>query len=341
MRLAYWLNLLLFFTGTAGSLAAANLALPSSRGYASGFDPAFQNFMNDKDAYDVVFAGTSYIAIQIDPVVFDARCAELGLPVRSINLASPGSTFYEIDSVVRRILEVSPRRLRYIIMDPRVAAGAMREDDENTARSVRWHTPLQTWRAVRWTLGENLPPREKARAVGVHLRLLLRNAFPLGQARAVLTARAPVEGSPGRKFAYGENGGGVEPDDLEHWNRILSAYRLYDPEQCVRRFDLPALDAQIALLLDHGIVPIFLAGPTLKLDNIGLRALAASGRVPHVIFLDDPAEFPEFYEHASRSRVGVNHIAPTRKVVGHYTSLVAERFVEVTRTLPPAGQPSP
>ena len=66
-----------------------------------------------------------------------------------------------------------------------------------------------------------------------------------------------------------------------------------------------------------------------------------SGRVPHAIFLDDPAEFPEFYEHASRTRAGVNHIAPTRRVVGHYTSLFAERFVEVIRTLPPDGQPSP
>lgn len=66
-----------------------------------------------------------------------------------------------------------------------------------------------------------------------------------------------------------------------------------------------------------------------------------SGRVPHAIFLDDPAEFPEFYEQASRTRAGVNHIAPTRRVVGHYTSLVAERFVGVIRTLPPDGQPSP
>jgi hypothetical protein len=84
--------LLLFaasFVAVAGALRPA-VPWPGDAGVAA----RMAYFAEQKDSFDVLFAGSSNIQRGIIPEVFDARMSERGHPVRSFNLAAAGMHAY-------------------------------------------------------------------------------------------------------------------------------------------------------------------------------------------------------------------------------------------------------
>jgi hypothetical protein len=334
------LNVLGFLSWATALLTIVNLERHGNCDV--GTTESFRYFQEDSELFDVVFVGSSYTAHQVDPGIFDDQCAKRGVRIRSINLAVVGSTFYKIDDHLRRILAESPRNLRYVIMDPRPAEGLFRENEVGSSGAIRWHTPLQTYRVLRRVWSMDAPIGRKIRSTHLHLRHFLQNFSHVGCGRRMVAGILAPGPEPSEKlFDYAQ---GTEDfrGDCEEWiARTLSEYESLDSERCADQFDLEALDAQMQLLSDHGVLPVFVATPSLSNVNLGIRHLAAMNRIPLVLRMDDPQTDPVMFESRFRNRFDCNHIARSRRVVEHYSRRLADRFIDavISANSPPLPRP--
>lgn len=325
---AYGLNLAVFLLGALGTAGALYSGLLPIETHSVGETPAFSYFARHRDEFDVVFLGSSYTGDQVDVAVFDAQCGLRGHSVRSINLAYAGSTFYKVDDEIRRVLALRPSRLKYVVMDLRAATGEFRETDRGTEQAVRWHSPLQTRRALRRLWSTPAPLRIMLRDSLLHVDSLARN---LVRGVSLASSRHPPPGNervPGRDFQYNEYSADVGGTRSTKLRSMIDAYRTFDPDQSLSILDLDALDSQIQLLDEHDVQPVWVATPSLKQENIALRRLASLDRIPFAILLDDPDDYPWLFESRHRLMEDPPHLARTSETIGAYSRLLADHFVD-------------
>lgn len=164
------------------------------------------------DEHDVVFVGSSRVFRAFDPRVFEAELAEHGTTLRAFNFGVGGVRPFEMDLILRAVLERRPKALRWVLyeggpMDPRFEA----TDDVESSRSVFWHTQECTWDVLRsisvWPIAESdarqwheenpriAPSLEAVGALEAawradlarrHVQVLAWNVTNYGQGRAIL-----------------------------------------------------------------------------------------------------------------------------------------------------------
>lgn len=106
----------------------------------SGISLKVHRFTEEKDHVDVIFVGSSRIYHGIEPKVFDQTLVASGHQWRSFNVAMDGMTTAEGFAMVRRLVALHPKKLKYIFFEAQsaIAAGTPIGDQKVTERDVYW-----------------------------------------------------------------------------------------------------------------------------------------------------------------------------------------------------------
>jgi hypothetical protein len=110
--------------------------------------PKLEAFEQQKDEIDAIFFGSSRAYRDIVPVAFDAVVEERGRPFRSFNLGLQGGWAYEVDHLLEHVLEMRPKRLRYVILEVQSFGPWLPERNRFSERSVYWHCLHHTLHAM-------------------------------------------------------------------------------------------------------------------------------------------------------------------------------------------------
>ena len=97
-------------------------------------------FTEKKDDVDIIFIGSSRSYHGIAPKVFDQTLLASGYEWRSFNMAMDGMTTAESFAMVRRLLALHPRKLKFIFFETQsvITAGTPTGDRKVTERDVYW-----------------------------------------------------------------------------------------------------------------------------------------------------------------------------------------------------------
>ncbi|RMH04051.1 MAG: hypothetical protein D6702_04275 [Planctomycetota bacterium] len=276
------------------------------------------------DRTEVVFIGSSRVWREIDPEVFDARCAAAGRPLRSLNLGMQGMRFPETVALARRALALPGSRLRWLVLELSPYETAIEPDNRLTARVVSWHDTRTTLELVEAVLRQELPIGEKLSRIGDHLLHWGYRTGNIGrgpEALERLLHPAPPDFA-GRR-ALGPAGNGFLPLDLERGANFQARRRLFledlprfqeardtlrgpDPPDAVPD---PILDRVLhrlqARCAERGVGLVLVILPVIeRRPELHALAAAAPGRI--LIRFDDPDAWPEFYR--ARNRFDIHHL---------------------------------
>lgn len=295
-----------------------------------GIAPKWAWFARHRDEFDVLFIGSSRLYHQIIPAQFDAAVAAAGGPkIRSFNFGYDGMWPPESFYLLRRLLELRPARLKWVVIE--LMDKNMRDEDANAAtmRLSYWHDTAHTRLAVANILAsqQGWPAR---------LGLLMeqggywcREMLNLGRGADLLQARlAPVR--PRRKpyswepFA-GYEAGTERPMDARERQKFAQALEALTalPPAPLRPFFRHAVRGVIADVREIGAEPIFVIAPTVNpAENFTELPDGAA-----VFAFNDPARYPALFDPAHHYDTW--HLNPRGAV--HFTALVADRLGEKMR----------
>lgn len=283
----------------------------------AALDARMRDFREHADEYDLAFVGASTIWRSFDPRVVDARLAERGHPLRSINLSADNMHSVEAGHVVEEILAARPKRLRYLVFEVRpFDARQMLAHNEFTDRAVYWHAPGRFVDAVQRVLESPALPQEKLRLVWVHLqhaawrlanlgqgehvakRLFASNADAQASTRALLAAR-------GFKAIDPETDAGAREarqrfmDQLPRYRSWVSGLAAANAQPVAVVDAAPAVREQIERLRAASLTPVSVI-PPITHGTPALYRLAERGQIPNVVGLNDPKRYPELYNLSNR-----------------------------------------
>jgi hypothetical protein len=182
-------SLLLFACAAVGfSLVAGATARLVPMPNALGHWAKWKFLEQHRDEFDAVWIGTSHVLRDVDNPSIERRLAEQGIEMAMFNFGIAGMGTYEQDYILHRLLALRPERLRYIFLEGGPIAMGLHPrhifrspEDNDTLRSVMWHTPVQTAKVLDqvWILPVSLP--KKLDFAFEHLRLLGRHLANYGQ----------------------------------------------------------------------------------------------------------------------------------------------------------------
>jgi len=260
--------------------------------------------------YELVFIGSSRMYRQVDPEVFDDALARRGFSTSSYNLGLPGMWFYEVLYRANRIAVRAPAALRWMVIELQDPDPGDEPLNQNSQRTIAWHTPRYTWIACRTELASERSLLERLSSAGGHLVQGFMNALNLG----LLTSALDRGTVPLEFREHAELGRtGYMPLDLEPAERVrrgrLVRALLKEPRYLERQVELHRAAGAVAApsglftnlarlvgeLRQHGIEPIFVLLPPSSRTRTEIVAAHENGVLPNLIDLEDPGRFPEFY----------------------------------------------
>ncbi|MBI4881247.1 MAG: hypothetical protein HY812_16550 [Planctomycetes bacterium] len=177
-----------------GALAAtcAAVAALSPEPDPQFYGAKFRAFEETKDEYDIVFFGTSQTFYTLIPATIDRQLASAGLPLRSYNFGLFGAEGFEVDHMIERVLDLEPRRLKWIVAEwTQWSAVPRHEANLYTDRSIFWHTFGRTVEAVRSVWLSHARLGRKLAVTCAHLNLMCQRYSGYGQAKPILEALFP------------------------------------------------------------------------------------------------------------------------------------------------------
>jgi hypothetical protein len=275
-------------------------------------------FTEQKDDFDVLFAGSSNIQRGIIPEAFDRRMSERGHPVRSVNLAAAGMHCFETDFVLREALALEPAKLRFVFQELLYSnMGELIGRNAFTDRVVFWHTPARTLDVLETLRRWPASTRERLRLASLHLQHSAWRFANLGQGGRLVRARlGEANHDPTLCDRIAETAGldwlGRPPIASETRARLDFRKRRAEWEMRVEtiehsnaatgsvdRFDLGTHADRIARLRSHGVEPIFVVAPLREGTPMFYR-LDEAGELGRVFAYNQPARYPELYEWKHR-----------------------------------------
>ncbi|MGQ0552595.1 MAG: hypothetical protein ACT4PU_05195 [Planctomycetota bacterium] len=271
-----------------------------------------------RDEYDTLIFGTSFTHHGLLPQVLDAEFGRLGLPQHSLNLAVAGMNFYELDHLLRTVLEHPPAGLRRIFVE----TVSWREppdhwiEGEFQARAVNWHTPARTRDVLRVVPGWPREPASWTRA-WIHLRLMLQRLVNHAQGPALVAALLGrdepydylrpedlavrqgfrrLDVNDGEEFAERRRRFGRGLADYQQRIAGIDSENLAAPGQPP---DRRAVAAQRDVLLATGAQVVWFVPPA---DSAAaeIHALRTDGILPELLSFNSPGRFPELYSAEHR-----------------------------------------
>ena len=171
----------------AAFLVALSMALLASGSVRplGGKDPMnlkLRHFAEHRDEYDLVFIGSSRIYRGFAPSVMEERLREEGVPLRAYNFGLLGLSMPGAELILRRIGELEPERLRWVLVDPESLEYAQKTRNPRARRVIEWHDAATTWALCQMILSnEELSSAERWELVGQHCLSFVYHATRLGQ----------------------------------------------------------------------------------------------------------------------------------------------------------------
>jgi hypothetical protein len=313
-------NLVLFATAVFGARTLLVRWWP----WEPDGDPAdkLAAFAEAPDRYNTIVVGSSRVLREVDPATFDTRMATLGYATRTFNLGIPGMTSPEMRDYLRRIMQVAPAGLEFVIIAPEFLDGSLEDDNVASIRVIAWHDSANTVTALRAAAASGRPLAQRAEWSYNHVASYLANLSGTSQLWAALSASP----APRAMGSIGPDGNGWYSldDQLEMGNaaaqRGLMRRRnvlLQLGEEgfasmvhrLVRRAEaadasLPALGSEeasyladlVEIIRAGGAAPIFMVPPGGSEYNSGwLRRAEADGIIPVVLDFGDPRPWPDLF----------------------------------------------
>jgi hypothetical protein len=292
-----------------------------------GIGQKYHYFKHHKDRYDVLFVGSSRFYHQIIPKQFDARVKELGKEdIRSFNFGYDGMWPPESYFVVRQILALKPRSLRWVVIDLMDVNANLDVRNNSTERMAYWHDPEHTLLAWRHLYYESAHQKdERVRLILAHARHLVGQLANIGAgARAIQDLLSPTRPWKQPKEWAGTEGFDPGPDtpmvgkELAGYHETVARLRQDLPPREVG----PELRAGMADLIRDirlaGAEPIFVIAPTLNSrENFTNLPEGAA-----LFAFNNPNDFPALFDPAMHYDGW--HL--NERGARTFTDLLAERF---------------
>lgn len=278
-------------------------------------DVKLSAFAERMDEYDVLVLGSSQSYRGFDPSVFDRHTREAGLETCTFNLGIPGTGLAEAHGLLRRVADLEPANLRWVLIEAeRIIAVGEEDGAFLTRKSIALHD-LETTALVWPYLGQVDRPTSKRWTARLGSLLSLGYRFA-GVGRGIpwieetigmgVTEEqredwlGPLEnGYQSLEDAEGEGIANRRRDFLERRGRYETLMkRLYSKPTPSGRPDATALPffARIERLVQSmGAQPIFFTIRRGFIDG-DLDALARDGEIEVVLSFDDAQRHPELYD---------------------------------------------
>jgi hypothetical protein len=333
----------------AASFAVTAALLEQAAPYPEmgSLDDKLRFFAARRDDYDVLLFGSSRVLRGVVPEVLDAEMARRGIPVRSFNFGVDGMGSHEASALVRRVLALGPRRLRWVVVELDGWSAALPPENRFKRRVVFWHDRAETLSALE-TVARTEPSRGRRLELSIaHLLHLAARSAAAGRGRDlawrlrerfVPEGRAAAGGSVAAELA---RSGGFEPFSPAAYGtptthpfrrrflELLPAYRLAVArlpaanrvQTGLGAYNVPALARQVAAIRRAGAEPVHLITPTAR-PTPELHRLAEAGAVACLLAFNDPVAYPDLF--AEDHRFDAEHL--TTEGARRFTRLLAERL---------------
>jgi hypothetical protein len=308
-------------------------------------DAKLARFAHEKDAYTVVFAGSSRVHRGFVPEVFEARTSAAGVATRAFNFGAPGSRAFEVEHLLARIGELEPRSLDFVFVDPEGIA-LLREERNFLARQViEWHDPQATLRLSRWIANAGVEGGALLAALAPHWKSCAYNVFNIGRSQRLVDAALGELRTPEiERELVGPRLDGYAPlgedeDALgrrgQRFQRRRERYLAQVEEyRALRVSDGPADPLALemygrirARIEELGATAVFVTQPALYLQDDLVKA-AASGDVPVLLRFDDATLHADLY--APERRYDETHLNDEGARL--FTEKLADEFVARVRS---------
>ncbi|MDB6174858.1 MAG: hypothetical protein JWL59_4169 [Chthoniobacteraceae bacterium] len=286
-----------------------------------------------RDAYDVLFIGSSRVRRQISPAVFDATMAARGFPTCSVNLGVDAMTFPELGYLLDRVVEILGKqpRLRMIVTDLNPLRRELYPvNAEQSLRAIYWHDFHYTMEACRAVLRDPKanggPSTNYGELLAAHLNLMMRRYCNLGRCYALLQApgKSDVTSIDEKDRGYFPVDELMKPAEALVFDEKLAAMKI--PENRRVRQDPVlevALERFVKKIESTGAHAFFVAPPVAALGR-SLLPRATDGSHPVTFEFDDPVLYESLY--APAKRYDAQHLNLTGST--EFTQLLANRIAD-------------
>ncbi len=151
-----FVNLAIFFGASIGLASSIYRSQPFPK--LPGIYQKYLHYAAHREDYDVLFVGTSRVYKGLIPHVFDEEVKRrTGQTVRTFNFGYdamwPPEEFY----VLRQLLELRPKKLRWVIMECIDIHTTLPAETAHTERMAHWHDTEHTRLVCRAIAGEKMP----------------------------------------------------------------------------------------------------------------------------------------------------------------------------------------
>ena len=307
-------------------------------------------FTEKKDDVDIVFVGSSRTYHGIAPKVFDQTLRASGHRWRSFNTAMDGMTTAEGFAMVRRLLALHPRKLKYVFFEAQFAitAGTPAGDQKVTERDVYWRDWESLLSGFRmFDMGLALPSGTLAGApysfqrwndfgpfLAANVRLWIRNVTNVGIAMEIL--RGSIDALPPRpplsRQEFNEASLPSNWDGYYAMSNPMSAATLTTYRKAFTSMqDRPArprpspmmrseLERFVQEMTAKNIEVVFVVPPSAK-GGRGSGINVPSGS--RLLAYDDFTRYPQFYEE--ENRLDTEHLNARGAEI--FTRALAQEFI--------------
>ena len=276
--------------------------------------PKLEYLAEHVDEYDAVFLGSSRVYRHFVPSVIDRRLEELGEPLRTFNLGTPGAGSFEVDELLRRVLALEGARFRFVFIEPTEWSPTIFKENRETERTVAWHTFTGTRKALEATWRRNADLKERLELGFMHVRLFGWRLSSLGQGRRILrpflgySPKQPISAADVNKTA------GYWPLEFEKTEAFAARRRklLQDRESFdIKISRLPhggalsgagsgrntdLIKEQVRVVREAGAEPVYVIPP----GTVGTRLFYSQrkfGQLEVLLAFNDPTKFPTYYDY--------------------------------------------
>jgi hypothetical protein len=334
---------------TVVAAAASRLVpMPDALGHWS----KWEFYRTHKEEFDAVWIGTSHVLRDVDNPSIERRLAERGIELEMFNFGIAGAGTYEQDYLLHRILALRSKRLKYVFLEGGpIAMGThprhifRSPEDNNTLRSVMWHTPRQTSKVLAQVALLPVSARKKLESAFEHLRLLGRHLVNYGLGPEIKRGFEGVDLD--RPWLVEQRG--FESCDGQHSAEFAATAERLGPQavlslepadELARHADLSGLNVEFyeqqyaaAEPLEVTIVHLQIPG---SLESTEHPVLHREGVISRLWNFNLPEEYPELFCVGHRWDEEHLNAEGVRLFTDHLVEKIAELVAEQAN---PAGAP--